>query len=118
MAAKDEVGKHGENVVARRLEAQGWELLARNWRCELGELDIIAVDGEDLVAVEVKTRRSAAFGTPQEAVTGDKLARLRRLTAAWLSSQDRRFAGVRIDVVAVTLPRAGAAQVEHLRGVG
>ena len=56
MAAKDEVGRHGENVVARLLEDRGWQILDRNWRCEHGELDIVAVDGADLVAVEVKTR--------------------------------------------------------------
>lgn len=118
MAAKDEVGRHGENVVARLLEDGGWQILDRNWRCEHGELDIVAVDGADLVAVEVKTRRSTAFGSPQEAVTGQKLRRLRRLAAAWLAAHERSFAGVRIDVVAVTLPRSGAAVVEHLRGVG
>jgi len=118
MAAKDEVGRHGENIAARLLEDGGWQILERNWRCEHGEIDIVAVDGGDLVAVEVKTRRSAAFGSPQEAVTRDKLRRLRRLVAAWLASQERTFPGVRIDVIAVSLPRAGAATVEHLRGVG
>jgi len=117
MAAKDEVGRHGETVVARRLETDGWEVLARNWRCEHGELDIVAVDGDCLVAVEVKTRRTSTYGSPQEAVTSAKLARLRRLTGAWLASQDRRFTSVRIDVCAVTLPRSGAALIEHLRGV-
>lgn len=118
MAAKDEVGRHGEAVAARLLEDAGWRILDRNWRCEHGELDIVAVDGADLVAVEVKTRRSAAYGSPQEAVTGEKLRRLRRLVGAWLAAQSGSFAGVRIDVIAVTLPRAGAARVEHLRGVG
>jgi putative endonuclease len=118
MRAKDAVGRHGEEVVARRLADDGWEVLERNWRCEHGEIDIVAVDGDCLVAVEVKTRRSAAYGSPQEAVTSAKLFRLRRLTAAWLSAQDRRFGCVRIDVCAVTLPRSGAAIVEHLRGVG
>ncbi|MCR6711346.1 MAG: YraN family protein [Demequina sp.] len=118
MAAKDEIGRHGERVVARLLEEHGWEVLARNWRCPMGELDIVAVDGECLVAVEVKTRRSAQFGSPQEAVTAAKLGRLRRLVGAWLAAQDRRFREIRIDVCAVTLPRSGAAVVEHLRGVG
>lgn len=117
MAVKDEVGRYGEEVVARRLAADGWEIVSRNWRCTHGEIDIVAVDGDDLVVVEVKTRRSARFGSPQEAVTRDKLHRLRRLAAAWLHEQDRHFAGVRIDVAAVTLGHAGAATVEHLRGV-
>lgn len=117
MAAKDEVGRYGEDVAARILTEQGWEVLARNWRCPDGELDIVALDGEELVAVEVKTRRNAAYGSPQEAVTRRKLNRVRRLTAAWLGAQDRVFAAVRVDVVAVTVARAGAAQIEHLRGV-
>jgi len=118
MAAKDAVGRHGEDVVARALEEQGWEVLARNWRCPMGELDIVARDGGDAVAVEVKTRTSTAFGSPLEAVTSIKLARLRRLTAAWLSQQERSFEGVRIDVVGVVLPPAGAAILTHVRGVG
>ena len=118
MAAKDEVGRYGEDVAARHLSEAGWEVLARNWRCEWGELDIVAVDADELVAVEVKTRRSTSFGSPQEAVTHAKLKRLRRLAAAWLDQQSRSFGGVRIDVIAVTVERAGAAHVEHLQAVG
>lgn len=117
MAAKDEVGRYGEDVAERHVRELGWEVLARNWRCAHGELDIVARDGSELAVVEVKTRRTRTYGDPVEAVTGAKLARLRRLAAAWLASQDRSFAGVRIDVIAVTVPRAGAAQVDHLRGV-
>jgi putative endonuclease len=118
MRATDQVGRYGEDVAARALAARGWEVLARNWRCADGELDIVAVDDGELVAVEVKTRRSSTFGSPAEAVTRTKLARLRRLTAAWLASQERCFRGVRIDVIAVTVPHAGAARLEHLRAVG
>ena len=117
MRAKDAVGRYGEDVAARFVTAQGWTVLARNWRCADGELDIVALDGDELVAVEVKTRRSTAYGHPAEAVTHRKLARLRRLTARWLSEHDVRARSVRVDVVAVLVPRAGAAQVEHLVGV-
>jgi putative endonuclease len=117
MTAKDEVGRHGEDVVARALEEQGWEVLARNWRCPIGEIDIVARDGADAVAVEVKTRRSATFGSPLEAVTRVKRARLRRLAAAWLAAQERHFDGIRIDVVGVVLPPAGAAVLTHVRGI-
>jgi len=117
MAAKDEVGRYGEDVAARGLTEQGWEVLERNWRTTGGELDIIAVDHGTLVAVEVKTRRSSAYGSPQEAVTWRKLTRIRRLTAEWLAAQRRTFPAVRVDVIAVTVAHAGAASVEHLRGV-
>lgn len=111
------LGKFGENVAARGLAAQGWRILDRNWRCRLGEIDIVAQDGGELVVVEVKTRRGTAFGPPEEAVTRAKLARLRRLAAAWLDSQSRHFDGVRVDVVAVRVG-VGGVRVEHLRGVG
>ena len=117
MAAKDAVGRHGETVVARLLEQDGWEVLARNWRTARGELDLVARDGNTLVAVEVKTRRGTGYGSPLEAVTPVKVARLRRLLAAWLAEQPQSYPDVRIDVVGVMLPRAGAAQLEHVRGV-
>jgi putative endonuclease len=117
MATKDEIGRHGEDVAARALDDLGWEILDRNWRCPRGEIDIVALDGDEAVIVEVKTRRSREFGSPAEAVTRAKLARLRRLAAMWLSGQERRFAGVRVDVIAVEI-RSGVASIEHLRGVG
>jgi putative endonuclease len=117
MAAKHNLGRYGEDLAARFLTSAGMDLLDRNWRCPHGELDIIARDGSDVVIVEVKTRRSCAFGPPAEAVTRDKLARLRRLAAAWLAQQELGFEGVRIDVVAIDVGPNGAARVEHLRGV-
>jgi putative endonuclease len=117
MAAKDEVGRYGEDIAVRFLATTGLTILGRNWRCPQGEIDIVALDGDDVVIVEVKTRRSGAFGPPAEAVTREKLARLRRLAAAWLAQEERGFDGVRIDVVAVEVASVGAARVEHLRGV-
>jgi len=118
MAVKDAVGRYGEDLVARRLEQDGWEVLARNWRCGLGEVDIVGRDGGTVVFVEVKTRRSDAFGGALAAVTRGKLGRLRRLAGEWLAQQDAVYADIRIDVVGVTIPRSGAAVLEHLEGVG
>ncbi len=118
MGATKAVGEYGERVAARHLAAQGMTVLARGWRCRWGEVDLVAVDGGCLVLCEVKTRRSVLAGSPLEAVTPRKLARLRRLAAAWLAGQDATFASVRIDVVGVLVPRRGAPLVEHLRGVG
>lgn len=117
MRAKDGVGKYGEQVATAHLQAAGWQVLDRNWRCADGELDLVAMDGTELVAVEVKTRRSERFGHPAQAVTAAKLARLRRLTALWLAAHDVHPASVRIDVIAVLVPGRGAAQVDHLVGV-
>lgn len=117
MRAKDAVGRHGERVAARYLTARGYEVLDRNWRGTGGELDLVVLDRGAVVAVEVKTRRGLGYGHPAEAVTPVKLRRIRRLTGEWLRTHPGPWREVRIDVVAVLLPRSGAARVEHLRGV-
>jgi putative endonuclease len=113
----DVVGEYGERLAAEHLRADGMQILDRRWRCPIGEVDIVAADGGCLVVCEVKTRRSTVAGVPVEAVTRDKLIRLRRLAAAWLAEHESGWPDVRIDVIAVVLPRRGAAVVDHLRGV-
>lgn len=110
------VGAYGERRAVRHLSAAGLRVVARNWRCPQGEIDIVAWDGEVLVFCEVKTRRSTTFGTPAEAVVGPKARRLRRLAARWLAAHDVHPRDVRFDVVAVFVPRRGAARVEHIEG--
>lgn len=118
MRAKDAVGRYGERVAVRHLLDAGFCVVERNWRCRDGELDVVAVDGDCLVAVEVRTRRSTAAGHPLESVTPLKVARLRRLVGRWLAEHPGgRWRDVRIDVVAVLCPPRGAAVVEHVRGV-
>lgn len=117
MRAKDAVGRYGEDVAEAHVRNRGWDVLDRNWRTRDGELDLVALDGRELVVVEVKTRRSTAYGHPAEAVTARKLARVRRLAAQWLVAHDVHPASVRVDVIAVLLPPRGAAQVDHLVGV-
>lgn len=117
MAAKDTVGRWGEDVAARHLVAAGLVILDRNWRCSVGEIDIIARDGRTLVFCEVKTRRGGGYGTPFEAVTVAKARRQRRLAAQWLEIAGLSVPDVRFDVVGVLCPRRGGPQVEHRRGV-
>jgi putative endonuclease len=114
------VGAYGERLAARYLLESGMKILDRNWRCDQGEIDIVAMDDSCLVIVEVKTRRTLAFGAPVEAVTAVKAARLRRLAACWLAEHRllvSSAADVRIDVVGVLRPPSGPAQVEHLVAV-
>jgi len=112
------LGGYGERMAARYLRDQGLEILAVNWRCAVGEVDIVARDGDCLVVCEVKTRRSTRFGSPIEAVTFQKLARLRRLAGTWLAEHDEHHGDVRVDVIGVLRPRRGACQIEHLVAVG
>ena len=117
MRAKDAVGAYGERVAERFLVQAGLVVLDRNWRCALGEIDIVARDGDCLVVCEVKTRSSVAYGHPAEAVTRAKAARLRRLAMEWVKARGVRPADIRIDVVAVLRSGQGAAEVSHLRAV-
>jgi len=114
------VGAYGERLAARYLTEAGMAILDRNWRCDQGEIDIVAMDDTCLVIVEVKTRRSLMFGSPVEAVTAVKAARLRRLAGCWMT--DHRYlvasvADVRIDVIGILRPTRGPAQIEHLVAV-
>lgn len=78
------LGRSGEEVVARWYQANGYQVLARNWRCREGEIDVIVGRPGQVVFCEVKTRSSSAFGSPLEAVTPAKQRRLRRLALRWL----------------------------------
>jgi putative endonuclease len=114
--AKDALGRYGEDVAARHLLDLGFDLLARNWRCAAGEIDIVARDGGVVVICEVKTRSSTAFGLPSEAVTAQKATRLRELALWWLREHPAGGSPVRFDVVSVLRSPRGAASVQHLRG--
>ena len=112
------LGAYGERVAATHLTGQGMVVLDRNWRCELGELDLVLRDGDVLVACEVKTRSSGICGTPHEAVGADKLARLHALLWRWCEQQGVSPEHTRVDLVAVLRARRGGACLEHVRGLG
>ena len=112
------LGAYGERLAARRLVGEGMVLVDRNWRCDLGEIDLVLRDGDVLVVCEVKTRSSAARGHPLEAVGPAKGERLRQLAVRWVEEHGAPPGGVRIDLVGVLLAERGAAEVEHVRGVG
>jgi putative endonuclease len=119
MRVKDAVGRYGEDLAADHLRAAGMVVLDRNWRCPEGEVDIVAADRSVLAFVEVKTRSRAGFGAPAEAVTRQKLARMRRVAACWLAEHAARANGrdVRIDIISVVRLTPSGPLVEHLRGV-
>lgn len=116
------MGRWGEELAEQTLVEAGMVILDRNWRCELGEIDLVARDGDTVVICEVKARSSCAVGHPFDAVTARKVTRLRRLAARWLAEHAVRPTGVRLDVVGILTsgPASGGGQVqiEHLRGVG
>jgi putative endonuclease len=122
VARKDDLGRQGEEHAAQYLIDAGYRIVARNWRCPQGEIDLVTSHGDEIVFVEVKTRSSLRFGHPFEAITVAKLARLRRLAAAWCEAATEtpgrpRASRIRIDVVGVIAAPGQAPIVEHLEGV-
>jgi putative endonuclease len=117
MAKKDDLGRAGEERAAAYLRSRGYHVLARNWRGRGGELDIVAVRGTELVAVEVKTRSGTGFGHPFEAVDERKLARIWRLALQWRGAHPDIGRGrvIRVDAIALIGPDPATASLEHLQ---
>jgi putative endonuclease len=107
-------GRQGEALAARYLEGLGLTIRDRNWRCQWGELDLVAEEGGALVFVEVRARSSQAYGRPEESVDARKLGRLVRSARAYLIDQAEFDRDWRVDVIAVDL-RTG--RLRHLRDV-
>ena len=118
VTARQRLGAFGERVAAHRLEAAGMAIVARNVRTRGGEIDFVARDGDDVVFVEVRTRR-AAPGASAESLTAAKLARMWQCAMDYCDSNGLAPERARLDVVSIDLGPGGAADViEHFRGVG
>jgi putative endonuclease len=106
-------GAAGEDLAARCLQAEGLEIVERNWKVPEGEVDLIARRGDLIVFCEVKTRTTDRWGDPSEAVAPLKQARLRRLAASWMRERRPGSVGVRFDVVSVIV-RGARTEVRHI----
>lgn len=110
-----QLARWGETLALWWLRLKGYRLEARNWRCALGELDLVMRQRELLVFVEVKTRTSRKVGAPEEAVSLAKQAQLLRMAKAYLSHRRGPLPPCRFDVVAVEL-RGPFPRLRHHRG--
>lgn len=112
---RQRIGQQGEDIAVAMLTGLGWEIMARNWRCTAGEIDVIARDPDGTVVFcEVKTRSGLGYGAPLEAITHRKRQKLRQLTAAWLA--DHPYQRIRIDAIGILLGGAEPV-VTHVRGI-
>jgi putative endonuclease len=115
-SARAALGGAGERLAAGWLEARGYRVVARNWRCAYGELDLIAEEADELVFVEVKTRRGVAHGAPEEAITARKRVHLIDAAQWYLVEHQREAQAWRIDVIAIQLDGRGRlTDVRHYR---
>ena len=111
----EDLGRKGEARAARELRRLGYVLLERRWRCRLGEIDIVARDGDVLVVVEVKARSRRDYGPPIDAVDGRKRRKLETLARAYLQARKLSNISLRFDVVGVTFSPAEKPRVEVFR---
>lgn len=107
-------GIAGEDAAVRFLEENGFKILKRNYRFERAEIDIIAQDGEELVFVEVKTRRSNFYGAPEDAVTEEKQEQIRAAAEGYLYQHDIDNRPCRFDIVAIEF-KDGKKEIRHLK---
>jgi putative endonuclease len=110
------LGRKGELLAADYLRRIDFVILSQNWRCREGELDIVATNGEALVVCEVKTRAGEMFGDPAEAVTDEKMARIRRITGQWLREFRCTWCPVRFDVIAILASPSKGFRLKHFPG--
>ncbi len=116
MNQRQRTGQFGEETATAYLVAKGYKIVARNWRCLVGELDIIAQDNQTLVFIEVRTRRGIRFGQAAESITPTKQTRLVELAYTYLQELNLSDCRWRIDVVAIQLHH-GLPDINHLENV-
>jgi putative endonuclease len=109
------LGDRGEDAAAAYLARVGMTVVERNWRTKAGEVDIVALEGDDLVLVEVKTRRTAKAGTPEEAVTPAKQRRYRRIAESYIAHAGLDSVTVRFDVISILVIAEDRALLRHHR---
>lgn len=114
-SVKQNIAKIGETFAADHLKAHGYEILAHNYRFQRGEIDLIAQHGNCIVFIEVKTRRSLKYGTPQHAVTKQKQQQISKIALAYLQTQNLLDTPCRFDVIAILLsPQCEVLKLEQI----
>jgi putative endonuclease len=120
--SKKQIGVRGEDLACAELVRQGMQILERNWRCRLGEIDIVAAEsvaaGLTLVFCEVKCRSGLGFGHPLEAITYTKMRTLRQLAALWMRQHRMTASSIRLDAIGVVLAPEQEPSLTHVRAVG
>ena len=111
---KKEIGQKGENLAVEYLQKLGYKVLERNYRCKLGEVDIIALNNDTLVFIEVRTRSSLDFGLPQESINRRKRHQISKVALEFMLRKKMKNIPARFDVVAISL-EPGKEKVDHIK---
>jgi len=120
--ARQALGARGEDLAVAELQRQGMAVLARNWRCRRGEIDVVATETvggrTTVVFCEVKCRSGLGFGDPLEAITWAKMCTLRSLAAEWMAAHRVPAQAIRLDAIGGLLVRGQPPQLRHVKAVG
>ena len=116
MAAHNELGKWGEDIASEYLIHNGYQIVERDWKSGRRDIDIIATDGNEVIFVEVKTRRNCLYGAPEEAVDYRKLQSLRLAINHYIKSH-RINSEVRFDIISVVGTIGHEPKIDHIKGV-
>jgi putative endonuclease len=114
---KQKIGQKGEDLAAEYLSAQGYQVLVRNYRNQTGEIDLICLDGNEIVFVEVKTRTNQNFGTPEMAVDQNKLKKIIEVGFQYLGETNNESCAWRVDVIAILLSAGELPETTHYKGI-
>lgn len=119
LQSRQSLGKKGEQIAAEYLLRHGYSIIERNFRIRYGEVDIVACDNDTIVFVEVKTRTTNQFGTPEDAITAKKLRDMTKAAEVYVSLKYTTEPLMRLDVVGILVDSSGTPlSIEHTRDVG
>jgi len=110
-------GNEGEEIAAKFLQEKGWKIIVRNYRYGKGEIDIVAEDGECLVFVEVKFRKSLEKGPPENAFTKNKIKQVKKIAELYLYQNEIKDKLCRIDAIAILKESGKAAEIKHYKNI-
>ncbi len=110
---RKQVGNRGESLAEDYIKRKGYKIIHRNYRCKLGEIDIIAKDGDTIVFIEVRTKQNENFGSPQDSVTSTKISKISKTALNFIQEKNLSGYSYRFDFIAITFSQ-GKPNIEHI----
>ena len=111
---KKELGRYGEQLAAQYLEKRGYKVISRNYHTRYGELDIVCQKQGEIIFVEVKTRKTRLYGSPEESITYKKMQNMKKAALKYLHHYPAAFKGLRFDVVSIFIDDQGKENINHI----
>ena len=111
---KKQLGKHGEERAAHYLKKNGYRICKTNYYTRYGELDIVCEKNGEIIFVEVKTRKTTSYGTPEESITYKKTQHIKKAAIIYLNEYEKAFRGIRFDVITIFIDQQGKETINHI----